>query len=167
MSNMASILSSHNLNVINPFKAQTYDCYCRTKESCPLQNQCLTPKIIYRAYVENDTNSETKFYFGLTETPFKDRFGNHTRDFKHKTYSKSTELSKYIWDLKDRGINPIVKWSIVEKIYSNTKINYRKLCLLGKLYIIDFIDENCLLNKRNEFISDCKHQNKLLLKRIK
>ena len=67
MSNMASILSSHNLN-----ETQTYDCNCRTKESCPLQNQCLTPKIIYRADVENDTNSETKFYFGLTETPFKD-----------------------------------------------------------------------------------------------
>ena len=96
MSNMASILSSHNLNVINPFKTQTYGCNCRTKESWPLQKQCLTPKIIYQADVENDTNSETKFYFGLTETPFKDRFGNHTRDFKHKTYSKSTELSKYI-----------------------------------------------------------------------
>ena len=167
ISNMASILSSHNLNVINPFKTQTYGCNCRTKESWPLQKQCLIPKIIYQADVENDTNSETKFYFGLTETPFKDRFGNHTRDFKHKTYSKSTELSKYIWDLKDRGINPIVKWSIVEKIHSNTKINYCKLCLLEKLYIIDFIDDNRLLNKRNEFISGCKHQNKLLLKNIK
>ena len=78
MSNMVSILSSHNLNVINSFKTQTYCCNCRTKESCPLQNQCLTPKIIYRADVENDTNSETKFYFGLAETPFKDQFGNHT-----------------------------------------------------------------------------------------
>ena len=167
MSNMASILSSHNLNVINPYKTRTYGCNCRAKGSCPLQNQCLTPKIIYRADVENDTNSETKFYFGLTETPFKDWFWNHTRDFKHKTYSKSTELSKYIWDLKETGINPIVKWSIVEKIYSNTKINYCKLCLLEKLYIIDFIDDNRLLNKRNEFISGCKHQNKLLLKNIK
>ena len=44
--------------------------------------------------------------------------------------------------------------------YSNTKINYCKLCLLEKLYIIDFIDDNRLLNKRNEFISGCKHQNK-------
>ena len=70
MSNMASILSSRNLNVINPFKTQTYGCNCRTKESCPLENQCLTPKISYRADVENDTNSETKFYFGLTQTPF-------------------------------------------------------------------------------------------------
>ena len=117
--------------------------------------------------IENDVNSETKFYFGLTETPFKERFGNHTRDFKHKTYSKSTELSKYIWDLKETGINPIVKWSIVQKSCCNTKINYCKVCLLEKLYIIDFIDDNWLLNKRNEFIGGCKHQNKLMLKNVK
>ena len=72
-----------------------------------------------------------------------------------------------MWDLKDRGINLIAKWSIAEKIYSNTKIKYCKLCLPKKLYIIDFIDDNRLLNKRNEFISGCKHQNKLLLKNCK
>ena len=86
---------------------------------------------------------------------------------KHKANSKRTGLSKYIWDLKDRGINAIFKWSIVEKIYSNTKINYCKLRLLEKLYVIDLIDDSRLLNKRNEFISGCKHQNKLLLKNIK
>ena len=72
-------------------------------------------------------------------------------------YSKSTSLSKYIWDLKETGICPIVKLTIVEKIYSNTKINYCKLCLSEKLYIIDFIDDHRLSNKRNEFISGCKH----------
>ena len=72
-----------------------------------------------------------------------------------------------MWDLKDRGINLIVKYSIVEKVYNDTKINYCKLCLLEKLHINDFIDDNRLLNKRNEFISGCKHQNKLLLKNIK
>ena len=123
---ISSILCSHNVNAINPYKTQTYGCNCKSKESCPLQNQCLTPKIIYRADVENDTNSEIKFHFGLTETPFKELFGNHTRDFKHKKYPKSTELSKYIWGLKETGINPILKWSIVEKIYSNTKITYCK-----------------------------------------
>ena len=76
----------YNLNVINPNKTQTYGCNCRTKESCALLNQCLTPNIIYRADVENGTNSETRFYFGLTEIPFKDGFGNHARGFKHKTY---------------------------------------------------------------------------------
>ena len=108
MSNISSIISSHNLNVINPYTTQTYGCNCRTKGSCPLQKQCLTPKIVYRADIKNDTNIETKFCFGLTETPFKERFGNHARDFKHKTYSKSTEISKYIRDLKETGINPIV-----------------------------------------------------------
>ena len=48
-------------------------------------------------------------------------------------------------------------YSIVEKIYSNTKINYCNLCLLEKLYIIDFTDDSRLLNKKNEFISGCKH----------
>ena len=95
MSNMSSILSSHNLNVINPCKTQAYGCNCRIKESCPLQNKCLTPKIICRADVENDISSETKFYFELTETSFKKRFGNHTRDFKHKMYSKSLQNTLY------------------------------------------------------------------------
>ena len=167
ISNMSSILSSHNLNVINPYKTQTYGCNCRIKESCPLQNQYLTPKIIYRADVENDINSGTKFYFGLTETLSKERFGNHAWDFKHKTYSKSTELSRYLWNLKETGINPIVRWSVVDKIYCSTKINYCKLCLLENLYITDFIDDNPLLNKRNEFASGCKHQNRLLLKNEK
>ena len=74
-----------------------------------------------------------------------------------KTYSKSNEPSKYIWDLKETGKNPIVKWSIVENIYSNTKP-----CPLEKLYIIDFIDENRLLNKKNELISGCKHQKEII-----
>ena len=154
------------MNIIDPLKTQIYSCNCRRKESCPLQNPCLTPKNIYWADVKNETNSESKFHFGLTETPFKDGFGNHNRDLKNKTYSKSTELSKYICDLRARGINPIVKCSIIEKIYSNTKIHYCKLCLLEKWYIIDFIDDNRLLNKRNEYISGCKGQNKLLLKNI-
>ena len=33
--------------------------------------------------------------------------------------------------------------------------------------ITDFIDDDRLLNKRNELISGCKHQNKLLLKNKK
>ena len=167
MSNMSSILSSHNLNVNNSYKTQAYGYKCRIKESFPLQNQCLIPKIIYWADVENDINNESKFYFGLTKTPFKERFGNHTRDFKPKRYSISTERSKYIWDLIETEINPIVKWFIVEKIYRYTKIKYCNFCLLEKLYIIDFIDHNCLLNKRNKFISGFKHQNKLLLENVK
>ena len=74
MNNISSIISGHNKNLLNPNVTQ-YGCNCRIREDCPLQNQCLTPNI----------------------------FRNHNRDFNHEQYIKSTELSKYIWSLKDAG----------------------------------------------------------------
>ena len=59
-----------------------------------LRNQCLTPNIIYRADVHCEANKDHKFYFGIAQTPFKQRFRNHNRDFNHKQYIKSAELSK-------------------------------------------------------------------------
>ena len=94
MGNISSIISSHNKNILNAVSNIEYGCNCRSKESCPLQNKCLTRKIVYRADVKNLTNDEKKFYLGVTETPFKERFGNHTQDFKYPKYRNSTELSK-------------------------------------------------------------------------
>ena len=51
-----------------------------------------------------------------SKTPFKERFRNHKRDFKHLKYGKCTELSKYIWSLKSQGIIPKIKWRIVKKL---------------------------------------------------
>ena len=70
MSNLSSIISSHNKRLLRP-RITEYDCNCRTRENCPLQNQCLTPNLIYRADVENNANKGTKIYFGLAETSFK------------------------------------------------------------------------------------------------
>ena len=36
----------------------------------------LTPKVVYRADVANETNNHHTFYFGLTETTFKKCFNN-------------------------------------------------------------------------------------------
>ena len=38
--------------------------------------ECLTPKVVYRADVANETNNHHTFYFGLTETTFKKCFNN-------------------------------------------------------------------------------------------
>ena len=108
MGNILSIISSHNKNILNPVSNREYGCNCRSNESYPLQNECLTPKIVYRADVKNLTNDEKRFYLGVTETPFKERFGNHTRDFKHPKYRNSTELSKYVWELKDDHISSVI-----------------------------------------------------------
>ena len=53
-------------------------------------------KIIYRADVANDRNSDKKFYFGLANTFFKERYRNHIRYFKDENYENSTELALYL-----------------------------------------------------------------------
>ena len=131
MNNISSIISGHNKNLLNPNVTQ-YGCNCRIREDCPLQNQCLTPNIIYRAGVYCKANKDHKFYFGLAQTPFKERFQNRNKDFNHEQYIKSTELSKYkyIWPLKDAGTPYIINWSIV------AKVNYCPLCLTEKYHLI-------------------------------
>ena len=80
MNNISSIISGHNKNLLNPNVTQ-YGCNCRIKEDSPLQNQCLTPNIIYRADVHCEVNKYHKFYFGVAQTPSKERLRNHNRDF--------------------------------------------------------------------------------------
>ena len=123
------------------------------------------PKKVYQADAKNLTNDEKKFYLEVTETPFKERFGNHMQDFKHTKYN--TELSKYVWDLKDAHVSPVIEWSIVTKVLSKTQLNICKLCLSEKFYIIKSLNDPNLLNKKSELVNTCRHQSKLLLKSFK
>ena len=76
-------------------------------------------------------------------------------------------MSKYIWQLKDENITPIVTWNVVAKVFSDTKINFCKLCLTEKVFIINTLNDTQLLNKKSELTNSCRHQNKLLLKCLK
>ena len=169
MGNIASVISAHNKNILQPNKNNTWGCNCRVKDNCHLQNNCLTPTIVYKATVMNNANDKSKFYYGVSETPFKERFRNHTNKFKHAKYRNSTELSKYmwIWKLKDASITPLVSWEIAATVYSKTKIDYCKLCLIEKLFIISCFDDHRLLNKKSELVNSCRHRNKLLFKQFK
>ena len=138
-----------------------YGCNCRSKESCPLQNKCLTPKIVYRADVKNPGVTETRFYLGATETLLNERFDNHTRDFKHPKYRNSTELSKYVRELKDAHISPVTEWSIATKVLPKTQLNFCKLCVSEKFYIIKSLNDPNLLNKKSELVNNCRHQSEL------
>ena len=46
---------------------------------------------------------------------------------------------------------------------STPKYNYCKLCLTEKFYIIKNLGNQNLLNKKTEFISKCRHQNKCII----
>ena len=103
MPNIKSIISSHNKKVLStdPEPEQTdKNCNCRKKTDCPLQENCLQTNVIYQATVTTDTTTET--YVGLA-TNFKERFRNHKTSLKLIKRRNETEVSKYIWKLKDEN----------------------------------------------------------------
>ena len=126
LKNISSIISSHSRNIFSP-KQQSFGCNCRVKNKCPFNCECQTPSVIYRADIVNDSNDEEKFYFGLAHTTFKERYRNHIRDFKHEKYENSTELAKYIWQLKRDNIRFFVKWTIITKVYGSPNPLFCKL----------------------------------------
>ena len=126
----------------------------------PFRINVLPQKLFYQANVTNNSNNDEKFYRVLAETPFKDRFRNHTKEFKHKKYYKNTELSKYIWQLKESDISPEISWEIIDQVYSNTRINFCVLCLTEKLKIIDVFDDSRFSNKKSELVNAC-HDGKI------
>ena len=148
-------------------KQQSFWCNCRVKHKCPLNGECQTPSVIYRTDVVNDSNDKERFYFGLADTTFKERCRNHIRDFKHGKYENSTELAKYIWQLKRDNISFSVKWTIIAKVYGSPNLFLCKLCLTEKLWIIDFINDGTMLNKKSELLKRCRHLKKHLLRNVK
>ena len=112
-------------------------------------------------------NTSRKFYIGLSDTTFKERYNNHKRDFLNRRYEISTKLSKYIWSLQESGIEFIVHWKILSHLKGMTKRDYCSLCLTAKLWLLHYFDDMRLLNKKSEFISKCQHETKLLVSSIK
>lgn len=127
----------------------------------------MNPKIVYRADVQNNTNNEQKFYFGMSETPFKNRFENHKRGFSHSKHKNSTDFSKYIWYLKDLKVIFTIISRIIAKVKINIKRNYCKLGLSKKLCTIKSFNDSRFFNEKSELVSACRHKNKLLLKSLK
>ena len=46
-----------------------------------------------------------KYYYGTCENTFKEPYNNHKCYFRNKSREKNTELSKYVWELKEKNIN--------------------------------------------------------------
>ena len=80
---------------------------------------------------------------------------------------ESTELSKYIWELKDNKIQHNLKWCIASKAHpyvcGRRKCN---LCLTEKLTITK-ADLESPLNTHDELVSKYRHINKFILKSFK
>jgi hypothetical protein len=73
----------------------------------------------------------------MTANDFKVRYWNHMKLFKHKRYEYDTELSKYVWKLKNAWKDYGIKWSILKRapLYSaggkhSSLCTEEELCLL-------------------------------------
>jgi hypothetical protein len=163
---MANTIKQHNTKILKQTDESSERlCNCRNKAECPLEGKCLTKCIVYKASVEAD--SKTSIYYGLCEGEFKSRYSNHKKSFKHKKYALETELSKFIWSLKDNNMPYVLRWEI-----QSTAAPYKEgsrrcdLCLTEKVAIVR-AEPKGLLNKRTELISKCRHRRKFLLSAIK
>ena len=137
-------------------------CTCRKKDECPLDGKCLQAAVIYQAKVTRTDNNTHEAYVGLTENDFKTQYRNHTASFRNTASRNSTELSKYIWSLKDNNINHVITWQIIARAKPYNSASKRcNLCLLEKFIIIRE-PHRCTLNKRNELVSCCRHRKKSL-----
>ena len=147
---MKSIISSHNKQILTP-KNKQVGCNCRVKNSCPLENKCLKSQLIYQAGVTNTLDNEYKYYLGLAETTFKEQYSNHKSSFKNENSKNSTELSKYVWSLRENNKIPSIKWKIVKIVYSKATSSFCILYLIEKLFILNALGDDKCLNKKNNY----------------
>ena len=104
MNSMTSNISGHNAKVLNSKTEGNNggkERNCHKRDECPLNGACLTESIIHKASV-SVRNLLTKYYYGLTEGDFKTRWRNHKTSFTNANYKNVTELSYYIWELRDK-----------------------------------------------------------------
>ena len=155
MPNIKNIITSHNKSILvrqtppSQTTTQQRDCNCRKKDECPASGKCLTESVVYQATVTREDTHKEETYVGLTENTFKTRFSNHMQSFRNQKMRNSTELSKFIWSLKESHVQYAIRWKILKrcKPYSSTTKRCN-LCLHEKFVIIHN-PELSTLNRRN------------------
>ena len=170
--NVKRIFTAHNAKVIGDNKTQEQkkakakDCNCRKKDECPLDGKCQQEALIYKATASTGSEPE-KTYYGSTEGTFKRRYYSHKQDLAKITKRGNTTLAAYVWDCRDRGLNPTVKWEIFRKAKPYKRGQRRcDVCITEKLTILQNTGPNCL-NQRSELCSKCPHSYKHKLERVK
>ena len=155
--NFKKIISSHNAKLT---KAMCPDLPCNCQkhvEVCPLDGQCRKDNIIYQATVTTEVGKVEK-YVGMTSPIFKKRYRNHTKSFNNRKYWDESELSIYIWSLKDKNIKYDIKWRILDRASQFNPVTRKcNLCTLEKYYIL-FQPEEATLNSKHEVYKSCRHK---------
>ena len=139
--NIKQTIDGHKFTLSTISSMSSLDmCSCpkNNKELCPLSNKCITESVVYQATVtikSNTTKKPPQTYVGLTD--FKTRLANHKASFNSFDKRNATELSKYVWELKNRNIDYIINWKLLKRAKPcNCSSNRCNLCLWEKYFII-------------------------------
>ena len=145
-------------------------CNCRNPERCPLNGECLTRASVYKGNISVRELETLRRYIGVSEPEFKGRWSDHMTSCNLRKYKDKTKFSQEFWSLKDAGYDidrdRDFSFEILQK-----SVPYRaggkkcNLCLCEKLLIMKHEGE--VINKRDEFISKCRHASKFMLGNIK
>ena len=163
--NFGNIIKNHNKTVMKKQKEtdsqRERKCNCRRGTACPLNGECLTEAIVYKAEIK----TQGIVYIGSTEGPFKQRLYEHKSNMRIEKNKTKTTLSQYAWELKDRGVNAEIEWKIVRKCKKYESGDKKcDVCLSEKLEILKGRKKGeKMLNKRNELMYKCPHKRKFIL----
>ena len=178
--NIKAKISAHNKKILSaqalnrvPFQGGAEkNCNCQASKVCPLAENCVHSDVIYEAEIlrEGQAQGQGHFYIGLASGLIKKRISNHEHSFRNPKRRNDTELAKFIWSLKDKGIgNFTINWKILarESLYNK---NTRKcqLCTREKVEIkrkIKHVENRCI-NKREECFTKCVHRWKHYLRNL-
>ena len=86
----ARITSSNNKILKKDKEEDSRTCNCRKKEECPVNNNCLLEKVIYKAEI-TEKNGDIKEYIGSTGNTFKERYNQHRASMREGRKIKTTK----------------------------------------------------------------------------
>ena len=168
MPNIAAAISRHSKRILKPALAEDQSkSICGLGPDCPVDEICSKNWVVYSARVIPSNGGKVETYTGLTNRPFKTRWKEHLNDFENPNCRTKSNLSKHIWDLKDKGRGYEVEWSIIDKT-PPFDISTKKclLCLKEKHHIM-YDRPRSSLNTRSEVFNTCRHRTQGLLCNLK
>ena len=105
---------------------------------------------------ENVTLAHVKQSLEIASEIIKNR--STTLNIKKKKKKKNMELSKKIWEIKNRNGTSKITWKIIRLCRSYNPNRKRCLLCLNEKYKIETYKADNLFNKRTEIINTCRHR---------
>lgn len=116
---------------------------------------CVRKKTSYtKKCVEPTNTNPNKVCLVTAEGDFQKRCYNHKTLFKSKHRGNEIKLSEYIWEMRGKYNDPVLKGSVAKRLTPNSNITKKcALCLQKKFEITKYPNPEKLQNKRSELVS--------------